>query len=76
MAEKELNDKDIELINDTVHDILWFIDKAYKTIKVEESLWEYEDDLKKEFMPHPTKLCEEIGSHLIIKLNELKRGEE
>ena len=63
----------IELIDDTVNDILLFIDKEYEGIHVRNSLWEYaEDDFKEEDKVFPTDLCEEIRTYLTDKLTELK----
>ena len=81
MAKEELNDNKIMLINDTVNDILLFIDEEYETIKVKNSLWEYaEDDFKEEDMVYPTDLCEEIRTYLTDKLTDtsinLLKGEE
>ena len=65
-------------IDDTVNDIVMFIDKQYESIGVKDSLWVYcfdKEDIKREDMIYPTDLCEEIRSYLIDKLTELK-GEE
>ena len=76
MGKEELNHDEIMSINETVNDILLFIDKEYETIKVKDSLWEYDkEDIKKEDMIFPTNLCEKIEEYLILKLTELK-GEE
>jgi len=68
-------------IEDTVNDILLFIDKEYETIKVKNSLWEYaEEDFKEEDMIFPTDLCEEIRNYIRGKLIDtsinLLKGEE
>ena len=63
-------------VNDTVNEIVMFIDKQYESIGVKDSLWVYDkEDIKREDMIYPTYLCEEIRSYLTDKLTELK-GEE
>tara|TARA_R100001163_G_C4868029_1_gene71174 strand:+ start:178 stop:396 length:219 start_codon:yes stop_codon:yes gene_type:complete len=63
-------------VNDTVNEIVMFIDKQYESIGVKDSLWVYDkEDIKREDMIYPTDLCEEIRSYLTDKLTELK-GEE
>ena len=63
-------------VNDTVNEIVMFIDKQYESIGVKDSLWVYDkEDIKREDMIYPTDLCEEIRSYLTDKLTELN-GEE
>jgi len=60
-------------IDNTVNDIVMFIDKQYESIGVKDSLWIYdEEDIKREDMIYPTDLCEEIRIYLTDKLTELK----
>tara|TARA_R110001592_G_C12647153_1_gene700892 strand:+ start:200 stop:418 length:219 start_codon:yes stop_codon:yes gene_type:complete len=63
-------------VENTVNEIVMFIDKQYETIGVKDSLWVYDkEDIKKEDVIYPTDLCEGIRSYLTDKLTEL-RGEE
>ena len=63
-------------VNDTVNEIVMFIDKQYESIGVKDSLWVYDkEDIKREDMIYPTDLCEEIRNYLTDKLTELN-GEE
>lgn len=74
MVEDGLDDIDIE---ETVNDIVLFIDKEYETINVKNSLWEYdEEDIKEEDMVFPTDLCEEIRIYLTNKLTEFKKRQK
>ena len=63
-------------VNDTVNEIVMFIDKQYESIGVKDSLWVYDkEDIKREDMIYPTDLCEEIRSYLTDKLTELNGDE-
>lgn len=63
-------------VENTVNEIVMFIDKQYETIGVKDSLWVYDkEDIKKEDMIYPTDLCEEIRIYLTDKLTELRKKE-
>tara|TARA_R100001198_G_C5099147_1_gene132100 strand:- start:136 stop:369 length:234 start_codon:yes stop_codon:yes gene_type:complete len=77
MVEYKLTTLEEGKIDDTVNDIVMFIDKQYESIGVKDSLWVYDEEDEDVYDPmiYPTDLCEEIRIYLTDKLTELK-GEE